>query len=75
VRNVLTAFSLWEMTSINLSISQWIIIKTGFIQGIGLGFTFVPLTTIAFSSLNPIYRVEATGLFTLFRNIGSSIGV
>jgi len=71
----LTAFSLWEMTLINLSITQWIIVKTGFIQGIGLGFTFVPLTTIAFSTLNPAYRVEATGLFTLFRNIGSSIGV
>jgi DHA2 family multidrug resistance protein len=71
----LTSFSLWEMTSINLSVTKWIIVKTGFIQGLGLGFTFVPLTTIAFSTLNPIYRVEASGLFTLLRNIGSSIGI
>ena len=53
----LTAFSLWEMTQINLSVTEFIIIKTGFIQGLGLGFTFVPLTTISFSTLNP-YRLS-----------------
>jgi DHA2 family multidrug resistance protein len=71
----LTSFSLWEMTTINLLLTEWIVIKNGFIQGLGLGFTFVPLTTIAFSTLDKSYRNEGTGLFTLFRNVGSSIGI
>jgi len=71
----LTCLSLWEMSLMNLSLTSWIIIKTGFIQGMGLGFVFVPLSTVAFSTLNPSYRMEATGLFTLIRNIGSSIGI
>jgi DHA2 family multidrug resistance protein len=71
----LTAFSLWEMSLINENVTEWIIMKTGFIQGVGLGFTFVPLSTISFLTLHSKYRVEATGLFTLIRNIGSSIGI
>jgi len=54
---------------------DWLIIVSGIVQGIGLGFVFIPLSTIAFSSLNPRYRGDATSLFNLVRNLGSSIGV
>ena len=40
-----------------------------------MGFIFVPLTTISFSTLAPQYRNEATALYSLLRNIGSSIGI
>lgn len=63
------------MSQINLMIDQWFIIINGFIQGIGLGLSFVPLTIITFATLDPNYRLEATSLFTLVRNIGSSIGI
>jgi DHA2 family multidrug resistance protein len=72
---ILTGISLWQMTQVNLNISKWIVVQNGFLQGLGIGFTFVPLTTIAFATLDSKYRVEATGLFTLLRNIGSSIGI
>ena len=49
--------------------------RTGFIQGFGLGFIFVPLSTVTFATLPPELRTEATGLFSLMRNIGSSIGI
>lgn len=67
--------TLLEMSLVNQNITNFILIKNGFFQGIGLGLVFVPLTTIAFSTINIIYRAEATGLFTLVRNIGSSIGI
>jgi DHA2 family multidrug resistance protein len=72
---VLTAFSLWEMTLFDLNISKWDIIRTSMIQGFGLGFVFVPLSAIAFSTLDQRYRNEGTALFSLTRNIGSSIGI
>jgi len=71
----LTCFSLWEMTLFNLDVSRFDIIRTGITQGFGLGFVFVPLSTLAFSTLIPRYRNDATALFSLVRNIGSSIGI
>jgi len=45
------------------------------VQGIGLGFLFVPLSTAALSTLAPEQRTEGAGLFSLSRNIGSSVGI
>jgi DHA2 family multidrug resistance protein len=45
------------------------------VQGAGLGFIFVPLSAITFSTLAPDLRTEAAGLFSLMRNIGSSVGI
>lgn len=72
---VLTSWSLWEMTNFNLDITGWDIVRTGITQGLGLGFIFVPLSTVSFSTLAPHYRNEGTALFSLMRNIGSSIGI
>ena len=44
-------------------------------QGFGLGFIFVPLNTIAFATLPRELRTEGTALWTLIRNIGSSVGI
>jgi len=71
----LTAQSLWEMAGFTADIAPFDIVRTGFIQGLGLGFIFVPLSTLTFSTLDPRYRTEGTALFSLMRNIGSSIGV
>ena len=72
---LISAYSLWEMSLFTTEVSEdWIVI-TGFIQGLGLGFVFVPLSTIAFSSLTAELRTEAAGIYTLMRNIGSSVGV
>lgn len=71
----LTAFSLWEMTLFDLNISSWDIIRTSVVQGFGLGFIFVPLSAISFSTLDQRFRNEGAALFSLTRNIGSSIGI
>ncbi len=71
----LTAISQWEMTHFNLDISGWDIVRTGIVQGLGLGFLFVPLSTVTFSTLAPWLRNEGTALYSLIRNIGMSIGV
>ncbi len=55
--------------------SQWTIAVIGFIQGAGLGFLFVPLTTVDFLDAARRNRAEGTGLYNLSRNIGSSVGI
>jgi MFS transporter, DHA2 family, multidrug resistance protein len=72
---MLTIISLWEMTLFTTTITSWDIVRTSVVQGVGLGFIFVPLSAIAFASLEGRYRNEGTALFSLTRNIGSSIGI
>lgn len=71
----LTAYVLWEMSTYTPSVSQRTLVIQGVLQGLGLGFMFVPLSTIAFATLPTKYRTEGTALFSLMRNIGSSIGI
>lgn len=40
-----------------------------------MGMIFTPMTVIAFATLNPQYRTEASGIMNLTRSIGSSIGI
>lgn len=72
---LLTSFSLWEMTLYTTETTAFTIVTTGVTQGLGLGFIFVPLSTLTFSTLAPKFRNEGTALFSLMRNIGSSIGI
>ena len=71
----LTAIALWQMTHFTQDVSQAALIESGFIQGLGLGFIFVPLSTNTFGTLAPADRAQGTGLFSLMRNLGSSIGI
>lgn len=72
---VLVALSLHEMTAFNLEVGQWALVRTGIIQGFGLGFVMVPLSTLTFATLDPALRTQGTALYSLMRNIGSSIGI
>jgi DHA2 family multidrug resistance protein len=72
---ILTAASLYFMTGFSPQMGSGPVIWTGVLQRMGLGLVFVPLSTIAFSTIDPIYRADATSLFSLVRNIGSSIGI
>lgn len=71
----LTAWSLHDMTGFSPQMDDWLIIQSGVIQGLGLGLVFVPLSTVAFATMEPRYRTDAASLFSLVRNIGSSIGI
>ena len=72
---LLTAFSLYEMTGFTPQMDSLPIIRSGIVQGLGLGLVFVPLSTVAFATIEPRFRADATSLFSLVRNIGSSIGI
>jgi DHA2 family multidrug resistance protein len=72
---MLTIAALWEMTGFTPDVSQMALLRSGIIQGLGLGFMFVPLSTITFATLAPELRTQGTALFSLMRNLGSSIGI
>ena len=47
----------------------------GVIQGFGTGLVFVPLSAATFATLSPEMRAQGTSIYSLVRNIGSSIGI
>src|SRR3546814_42109 len=72
---LLSAYSLYMMSGFSLGMDEMLIIESGFIQGLGTGLMFVPLSTIAFATLESRFRNEGAAMFTLIRNIGSAIGI
>jgi DHA2 family multidrug resistance protein len=62
-------------TEYNLQIDEFWIVFPLLIQGLGLGLVFVPLSTVAFSTLDPRYAAEAAGMYSVLRTIGSAIGI
>jgi DHA2 family multidrug resistance protein len=72
---VLASSSLWQMVGWSLDVSARTIAINSVLQGFGLGFVFVPLNTIAFATLPGELRTEGAALWTLIRNIGSSVGI
>lgn len=71
----LSAVSLWMMTGWSLEQDWQPFVVSGFIQGLGIGFVFVPLQMLAFGTLPPTMRTEGAAVLNLTRNIGSSIGI
>jgi DHA2 family multidrug resistance protein len=71
----LTAFSLWQMTGFYLQMGTASVVWSGLAQGLGTGFVYVPLAAITFATLAPRLRNEGTAVFSLIRNIGSSVGI
>jgi DHA2 family multidrug resistance protein len=71
----ITAWSFYAMTGWTPDVSQETIIMVTVVQGAGLGFLFVPLSAATLSTLPAESRTEGAGLYSLTRNIGSSVGI
>ncbi|MBS0663404.1 MAG: DHA2 family efflux MFS transporter permease subunit [Verrucomicrobia bacterium] len=71
----LNGIAMWQMSRFTLDVTTPMLVATGVTQGFGLGFIFVPMSTITFATLPADLRTAATALFSLSRNLGSSVGI
>ena len=65
------ASGLWMLT-FDLNVTMDILVWNSLIQGFAVGIIWVPLSVVAFDTLEPSHRAEAASVFHLLRNIGSS---
>jgi DHA2 family multidrug resistance protein len=72
---LMTAASMWIMTSWSLNMDWHLIVYTGLFQGFGMGFVFIPLNGVAFSTLPMRLRTDGSSLLYLFRSLGGSFGI
>ena len=72
---VIVAVAMWMMSRWTIEMGQAPILISGFIQGMGLGLTVMPMNLAAFSTVQAAFRPDASSLFSLMRNIGGSFGI
>jgi DHA2 family multidrug resistance protein len=72
---LLFAYTAWQMGHYTLATSNRDIMVVLIIQGVAFACLFIPLTTVALSTI-PRHRMpDATGLNSLLRQIGGSVGL
>ena len=72
---VILAASCVMLSRLNLQVSMAGVVPANLLMGFGMGFIFVPLTTITVSSLSNEQIGAGTGIQNLMRNLGGSIGI
>lgn len=68
-------YSVQMMAQFNLQTDFNTIFWPRVVLGIGMGFLFIPLTTMTMSSIRKEEMGNATAIFNLLRNLGGSFGV
>lgn len=72
---LMVAWANWQMSTFTYEFGAWDFYVAVFLHGLGVGCYFVPLTVITFSTLPRQHTDTGTGLYSLCRNFGSSVGV
>jgi MFS transporter, DHA2 family, multidrug resistance protein len=69
------AVSAWWMGGLNQSSGYWNVFWPRAVQGFALGFLFVPLSTATLAEVERSQMANATGIYTLVRQLGGSLGI
>jgi DHA2 family multidrug resistance protein len=72
---LLSAVSMYWMADMTLEMDNRIVLGAGFVQGLGAGLIFVPVTTLMFSTLQPRFRNEGAAMSALARSLGAALGI
>lgn len=72
---VMFGWSAWLMGHYTLNTSAQGVVNVLIIQGVAFSCLFIPLTTLALSSIPRHRLADATGLNSLLRQVGGSIGL
>jgi DHA2 family multidrug resistance protein len=63
------------MTGFSGDITANSLIVPMILQGFGMGLIFVPISTLAFTTLPKELAAEAAGIYSLIRTVGSALGI
>jgi DHA2 family multidrug resistance protein len=69
------AYSVYLMSKFSLLADFSAVFWPRVVLGVGMGFLFVPLTTVTMSTIKKEEMGNATAIFNLLRNLGGSFGV
>lgn len=72
---IVCAYATYLMSQFNLYADFYTVSWPRIVLGIGMGFFFIPLTTLTMSGIKKEEMGNATAIYNLLRNLGGSFGV
>ncbi|MBI5101213.1 MAG: DHA2 family efflux MFS transporter permease subunit [Nitrospirae bacterium] len=72
---VMSSYSTWLMSNFSLAADFDAVIWPRIVLGVGMGFLFIPLTTLTMSTIKKEDMANASAIYNLLRNLGGSFGV
>ncbi|MBF0328864.1 MAG: DHA2 family efflux MFS transporter permease subunit [Nitrospirae bacterium] len=72
---IVSAYSVYLMAQFNLHADFYTLLWPRIVLGVGMGFLFIPLTTLTLSTIPKEQMANATSIYNLLRNLGGSFGV
>ena len=72
---LLQAYAGWDLAHLAMNPGIADVFWPMAVQGFGVGVLWVPITVVTFSTLDPARVSEASGVYHMVRNIGSSIHI
>ncbi|GAW66707.1 DSBA oxidoreductase [Geoanaerobacter pelophilus] len=72
---IISAISMFIMQHFTLQAAYSDFVWPRVVLGVGLAMIFVPLTTVTLATISKEEMGNATGIFSLLRNIGGSVGI
>src|SRR6202521_4693321 len=73
--SVIIGLAMWYFASLSLNADYHAYAMARVVQGVGLGFFFVPVSQLAYSYIPLNKNNKASSITNLFRNLGGSFGV
>jgi DHA2 family multidrug resistance protein len=70
---LLQVWAAWQMTLLDINMTNFDVFWTNLVQGFGFGLAYTPMVALAFSTLPTQLVVQASAMFNLMRNFGSSL--
>jgi DHA2 family multidrug resistance protein len=72
---VVCTYTTWTMSRFNLQADFWTFVWPRVTLGLGMGLSFIPLTTLTLSHIPRELMGQATSMYNLLRNMGGSVGI
>ncbi|MDH3319985.1 MAG: MFS transporter, partial [Betaproteobacteria bacterium] len=72
---LLQAYAGWQLAHLGVGPSTADVFWPMAVQGFGVGVLWVPITMVSFATLDPSRAAEASAVYHMVRNIGSSIHI
>ncbi len=72
---LICAFSTFMMSRFNMTADFLTFVWPRVVLGLGMGLTFIPLTTMTLSHIPREHMTEASSIYNLLRNMGGSVGI
>ena len=72
---LLNAYAAYSMSILTTGVDYWGLAFPRFLQGLGVGFIFVPLNAVGLATIPRVSMGNATALLNVVRNLGGGVGV